>query len=202
MRTNTTRAYALAFAGWVIAGCAESGSHPAAPTDQAPTLAAKPGDPGAASDRIFYQARLGAVGGTTSHGIVLIEIVGGHLTVRVHAAGVEPLQPIPQHIHLFPTCAQGGAVLINLDANLTVPGEGAPVGAAYPVANEGGVVNYSASRSLTDLLAAVNTFAGAGLTSVDALLAWLDLENRNAHMHVAFGPPFPAVNCGEVERLN
>jgi hypothetical protein len=34
------------------------------------------------------------------------------------------------------------------------------------------------------------------------LLAFLDLEDRNAHMHVAFGPPFPAVNCGEIERIN
>jgi hypothetical protein len=34
------------------------------------------------------------------------------------------------------------------------------------------------------------------------LLVWLDLERRNAHMHVAFGPPFPAVNCGEIERIN
>ena len=33
---------------------------------------------------------------------------------------------------------------------------------------------------------------------MDELLAWLDLERRNAHMHVAFGPPFPAVNCGQL----
>jgi len=64
------------------------------------------------------------------------------------------------------------------------------------------VVNYRASRPLSELLIAVNTFSGAGLGTVEDLLAWLDLENRNGHMHVAFGPPFPAVNCGEIERIN
>jgi hypothetical protein len=122
--------------------------------------------------------------------------------VSAHAAGLEPLQHIPQHIHLNPTCDPGGGILINLDANLTVPGEAPGVGTAYPTANAGGVVKYHASRSLGDLLQAVNTFLGAGLTSVEAMLTWLDLENRNAHMHVAFGPPFPAVNCGEIEPLN
>jgi hypothetical protein len=34
------------------------------------------------------------------------------------------------------------------------------------------------------------------------LVAWLDLGARNAHMHVAFGPPFPAVNCGLLTQLN
>jgi hypothetical protein len=48
------------------------------------------------------------------------------------------------------------------------------------------VLNYYASRSLSDLLQDAN----------------LDLEHRNVHMHVPFGPPFPAVTCGAVERLN
>jgi hypothetical protein len=202
MLVNSTRAFALACAGAVMLGCTEPASDSLAPTDQLPAHAAKPGDPGAASDRILYQVRLGALGDSRSHGVVLIEIVGGHLTVSAHAAGLEPLQHIPQHIHLNPTCDPGGGILLNLDANLTVPIEGPGVGTGYPVANAGGVVNYYASRSLSDLLQAVNTHLGLGLTSVEALLAWLDLDNRNAHMHVAFGPPFPAVNCGEIERLN
>jgi hypothetical protein len=134
--------------------------------------------------------------------VVLIEIVGGYLTVSVHAAGLEPLHHTPQHIHVNPTCDPGGDILINLDANLSVAGEAPGVGTAYPLSNTGGVVNYYASRSLSDLLEAVNTHFGAGLTSVEALLTWLDLDNRNAHMHVPVGPPFPAVNCGEIERLN
>jgi hypothetical protein len=200
MADNLKRAFALAC--FVIVGCTESATDPVAPTERTPASAAKPGDPGSASDRTLYQVRLGALGVTRSHGIMLIEVVGGHLAVTVHAAGLEPLQHIPQHIHLNPTCDPGGGILLNLDANLTVPIEGPGVGTAYPVANAGGVVNYYASRSLSDLLQAVNTHLGLGLTSVEALLAWLDLENRNAHMHVAFGPPFPAVNCGEIERLN
>jgi hypothetical protein len=109
---------------------------------------------------------------------------------------------IPQHIHVNPTCSPGGGILLNLDATLTVAGEGPGVGPAYPMSNDGGVVKYYASRSLSDLLAAVNTHFGANLASVDELLTWLNLENRNAHMHVPDGPPFPAVNCGEIERLN
>jgi hypothetical protein len=201
MLSNSTLGFALACAGWLMAGCTGQGADLAAPADQLPVSVAKPGEPGSASDRILYQVRLGALSDSRSHGVILIEIVGGHLTVSARAAGLEPLQHIPQHIHLNPTCDPGGGILINLDANLTVSGEGLGVGTAYPTANAGGVVNYYASRSLGDLLQAVNTFLGAGLTSVEALLTWLDLENRNAHMH-AFGPPFPAVNCGEIERLN
>ena len=142
-------------------------------------------------------------GNSRAVGVMLFEIVGGYITARVHAAGLEPLQRIPQHIHVNPTCSPGGGVLINLDENLTVPIEGAPVGAAYPLANAGGVVTYEARRPLSDLLAAVQTHVpGSNVQTIEDLLAWLDLENRNAHMHVPFGPPFPAVNCGEVERIN
>jgi hypothetical protein len=130
-----------------------------------------------------------------------VEVVGGHLSVRLRAAGVEPRQRIPQHIHLNPTCDPGGGILINLDEKLTVAGEAPAIGAAYPLASPGGTVQYDASRPLTELLTAVNLHFGAGLATVDQLLGWLDLENRNVHMHVAFGPPFPAVNCGEVRRI-
>ena len=158
----------------------------------------------AASDRMLFQVRLRPEGDSHASGVMLFEIVGGDFTARVHAAGLEPLQHIPQHIHLNPTCNPGGGILINLDENLTVAGEAPGTGAAYPRANAGGVVNYEASRSLTDLITAVRTFipAAAGVQTVDDLLAFLNLENRNGHMHVAFGPPFPAVNCGEVVRIN
>lgn len=202
MLSKSTRAFTLACAGWLIVGCTDPGADPVMMTDQRPAFTVKPGDPGAASDRTLFQVRLGAETGFRAQGVVLIEVVGGYLTVSVHASGHEPLSVIPQHIHVNPTCSPGGGILINLDANLTVPGEGPGVGPAYPLSNNGGVVNYYASRSLTDLLAAVNTYLGANLTSVDALLTWLDLDNRNAHMHVPVGPPFPAVNCGEIERLN
>jgi hypothetical protein len=186
----------------LLLGCAEQASGPVEATDVPPAFNMKPGDPGDASGRQLYQIRLGAEGEYRSQGVMLIEIVGGYLTATVHASGLMPDHHIPQHIHLNPTCNPGGGILVNLDANLTVAGEGAGVGNAYPMSNQAGVVNYYAQRSLTDLLAAVNSYQGANLTSVDALLSWLNLEARNGHMHVAIGPPFPAVNCGEVERLN
>ena len=177
---------------------APSGFDPSA----AAQFTAQPGDPGAASDRLLYQVILSPVGETRAHGEAKIEIVGGYIAVTVHATDLMPNHHIPQHIHLNPTCAAGGGLLLDLDASLTVPGEGASVGAAYPLSNQAGVVNYYANRSLTSLLAAVNTYQHAGLSSVDQLIAWLNLEERNIHMHVAEGPPFPAVTCGEVKRLN
>ena len=182
-------------------GCEDGATSPRTPdagTDQLPAFEA---GPAAAADRMLFQVRLGPLGGTTSHGIVHLEIAGGYLTVSTLGEGLEPLQHIPQHIHKNPTCDPGGDILINLDESLTVAGESAPVGAAFPVSNGGGVLNYHASRSLDDLLQAVNTYLGANLPSVEALVSWLDLDNRNVHMHVPFGPPFPAVNCGAVEQL-
>ena len=58
MLGNWTRALALAGAVPVMLGCTEPGSDPVAPADQSPVSVAKPGEPGAAADRILYQARL------------------------------------------------------------------------------------------------------------------------------------------------
>jgi hypothetical protein len=186
----------------MLLGCAEQASGPVEPTDVSAAFSRNRGGPDDASRPQLYLIRLDAEEGYRSRGIMLIAIVRGYITAAVHASGLMPDHHIPQHIHLNPTCNPGGGILINLDANLTVPGEGAGVGTAYPMSNRAGVVNYHARRSLTDLLAAVNTYQGANLASVDALLDWLNLEERNGHMHVAIGPPFPAVNCGEVRRLH
>jgi hypothetical protein len=206
IRGNKSVMLALGWAMLLTVGCSETQqtAAPVAPSGPlgAGASGAKPGDPGSASDRMLFQVRLAAEGDSHATGVMQLEIVGGSLTATVHAAGLEPNQRIPQHIHVNPTCNPGGGILINLDRNLTVAGEGPGTGAAFPMANEGGVINYSASRSLTDLLAAVNQYSGAGLQNTAQLIAWLDLEDRNGHMHVAFGPPFPAVNCGEVERIN
>lgn len=200
------RLFAVSVAGCAaltMISCSEGQQSPAiAPSVPGSTEAADLGHSGAA-DRMLFQVRLAPEGDSRAVGVMLFEVVGGYFTARVHAAGVEPLQHIPQHIHLNPTCNPGGGILLNLDQNLTVAGEAPGVGAAYPLANAGGVVDYEARRPLADLITAVNTyFPTAGVQTVDDLLAFLDLEDRNAHMHVAFGPPFPAVNCGEIERIN
>ena len=150
-----------------------------------------------------FQARLTPAGNFQAAGLMVFDILKGEFVARVHATGLEPNQHIPQHIHLNPTCNPGGGVLINLDQNLTVAGEAPSTGPAFPRADANGVVRYEARRSLTDLLAAVKThFPAAGVQTVDDMLAFLDLEDRNGHMHVASGPPFPAVNCGELEPIN
>jgi hypothetical protein len=183
-------------------------SAPTAPTahPEAPGAAtgppAQPGAQGAGSERRLYQVRLSAEANSRAVGVMLLEVANGYLTAKVQAAGLEPGQHIPQHIHLNPTCNPGGGILFNLDAGLTVAGEGPGVGAAFPVANQAGVVDYEARRSLADLRTAANTYLGAGAGTVDELLTFLALEDRNGHMHVAFGPPFPAVTCGEVVRVH
>ena len=203
-RRSVAVTFGLGCAALLIAGCADTKqSAPLAPSPaNASASGQQPGEPGDASDRMFFQVRLGALGDSHAAGVMQFEIVGGSFTATVHAAGLEPNQRIPQHIHVNPTCNPGGGVLINLDENLTVAGESPGTGAAFPLANNGGVIDYRASRPLSELLTAVNTYFGAGLQTTEQLIAWLDLENRNGHMHVAFGPPFPAVNCGEMERIN
>ena len=187
-------------------GCEDRVTSPRTPgpgADQLPAFHAKPGASGAAADRMLFKATMGPLEGTTSHGMVHIEIVGGYLTVSAHGTRLEPSQHTPQHIHENATCDDPGNPLINLDATLTIPGEAPSVGPAFPVSNKGGVLNYYASRSLEDLRQAVNTHFGENLTSVEALLGWLRLEQRNVHMHVPFvGTPPPPVNCGAVDRLN
>lgn len=61
------------------------------------------------------------------------------------------------------------------------------------------MLHYEASRSLDGLRSALNTWGGTTLDDTAPLLAFLDLENRNIHMHVAIGPPLSAVNCGEID---
>ncbi len=186
----------------VVAGCGADLPTEAATAQAAPISAAvsagMPGEPGAASDRLFYRVQLDPMGDHQARGMVFVEVVGGYLRVRTHGVGVAAGERIPQHIHRNVGCADGGGILINLDANLTVAGEAPGVGAAYPRANEGGVLHYEATRSLADLRAAVNTWYAQTLTTDAELLEFLDLENRNVHMHVAHGPPYPAVNCGEL----
>lgn len=179
--------------------------------DQVPAIVANQDTTGIAANlRWFhprrptlYRVRLEPVGGTTSRGFVFIKVDRGYLTVTLFASGLDPLQHIPQHIHKNPTCADGGAVLINLDAHLTVFGEAPSVGDAFPVANRRGVVTYHARRSLSDLLQAVNANRGTSpsLTTVEELVTWLDLDNRNVHMHSS-SPPYTPVTCGSVDRLN
>ena len=150
-----------------------------------------------------FQVRLLPEGTSKANGIMRFEIAGDDFTAYVQAEGVEPGQRIPQHIHVNPTCSPGGGVLINLDQNLTVAGEAPGTGAAYPLADATGYLSYQARRPVVDLITAVNKFfPAANVQNVEGLLAFLDLENRNGHMHVAFGPPFPAVNCGEINRVN
>ena len=138
-KPSTVWQVALAPAALLIVGCTDrQPPDPVAPTVLPTETAANPPEPGAAADRMLFQVRLGPEGDSRAVGVMLFEIVGGYFRARVRATGLEPLQPIPQHIHLNPTCSPGGGILINLDEKLTVAGEAPGVGAAYPLANRAG----------------------------------------------------------------
>jgi hypothetical protein len=150
----------------------------------------------------FYKASLVPTDTARTEGAAFIDVVGGDLRVRVHATGVEPGQHIPQHLHANRGCDPGGPVLLNLDSGLTVPGEAPGTGAAYPMASQAGVIDYEAARPLDELRSAIVAWGGPRLDDTDDLLEFLDLEDRNIHLHVAFGPPFPAITCGGVEPIH
>ena len=145
-----------------------------------------------------FEARLAEVNGSSAHGWARVEIVGGNLVVSTHGSGMARDSVTPQHIHVNPTCEVPGGPLINLDRGLTVTGESPPNGPTFPSTNAGGVLNYQVSRSLADLRAAVNTYFGQALASDAELIAWLDLGNRNIHMHQPLAP-FTPVDCGAVD---
>ena len=202
MKCHFLRAGALAVAALSLStACNDTVTTPDAALSK-PALAQAPYASGSAADRELYQVLLAPTGTSTTRGVVKIEIAGGYLVVTAHAEGLDPLQHIPQHIHANATCATPGSPIINLDANLNLPGaEAPPTGDNFPVANGAGVVDYQASRSLSSLLTAVNSAYQLNLASVDELVEWLDLANRNVHMH-ASAAPFTPMTCGPVERLN
>ncbi|HET7604045.1 MAG TPA: hypothetical protein VFK36_13560 [Gemmatimonadales bacterium] len=200
MKRNFLHAATVAAAMLLLAnGCDDGMVAPqaAATPKRTPALAQAPYTPGSASSRTLYQAQLGPVNGTRDHGTVKIEIAGGYLVVSVHGEGLDPLRHIPQHIHANATCENPGLPVINLDANLSLPSESPTTGDNFPVANAGGSVSYQASRSLSSLLPAINSAHQLALGSVDELVEWLDLGNRNVHMH-ASDAPFTPMTCGTV----
>ena len=186
---------ALALAALAAIACGPDSPSPSSPSEGITTS-----HHGSGSDGLLFQARLAPVTGGPGQGVLLLEVADGQLTAKVRATGLEPLAVIPQHIHRNPTCNPGGLILLNLDAGLTVAGEGPGVGPAYPRANDGGVVSYDASRSLADLIDAANQHQSAGVTTVEELLNWLDLPNRNMHTHQPV-PPFTPVGCGPIEQI-
>ena len=145
-----------------------------------------------------FEARLAPINGSGARGWARVEIVDGNLVVSTHGSGLAREAVTPQHIHINPTCAVPGTPLINLDRGLTVTGESPSTGPEFQATNPGGVLNYRASRSLADLRTAVNTYFGQSLTSDAELIAWLDLGNRNIHMHQPLAP-FTPVDCGAVD---
>jgi hypothetical protein len=147
------------------------------------------------ADREFYVARIEPVGDTRVRGIAQFEITPEWFTARVRITGLAPNERVPQHIHVNATCTPAGGILINLDANLTVSGEGPGFGDAYPRANRAGVLQYEARRPIGDLEAALMAHLGMSLAD-------LALAQRNVNFHEPAPPPIPPVGCGEVERIN
>ena len=97
-KRSTVWQFALGSAALLIVGCTDRQPPlPLGPTvPRLPTeTAAKPPEPGAASERMLFQVRLRPEGDSGAVGVILFEIVGGYFRARVHATGLEPLQRIP-----------------------------------------------------------------------------------------------------------
>lgn len=169
----------------------------------APEFSRMPGDPGSASSRLFYKAKLAPAPGSVARGMAHIDVVGGFLRVRINASGLEPGKNIPQHIHASSACSPPSPPVINLDAGLTLTGAEAPgVGPNFPQASAAGIIDYEASRSLADLREAWNSANGTSFQTDAELLEVLDLGDRNIHEHLVLPPTFPPVNCGPMDRVN
>lgn len=139
-----------------------------------------------------YQTLLNPVEGSEVRGVAQFEVRNGFLVATVQAIGLTPGASVPQHIHLSRTCGDAGDILINLDANLTVGGEGEPAGPAYPVASPRGVVTYQASRSLVELEEALQEYLGMSLED-------LDLSNRVVNLHRP-DEGLPVISCGTLRQ--
>ena len=86
-------------AALLASACADSTRISVEATRAVSRFTAQPGAPGAVSDRMLYQVMFEPPGGSRSHGVVRIEIVGGYTAVTVHATGLMPNHHTPQHIH-------------------------------------------------------------------------------------------------------
>lgn len=150
---------------------------------------APPADPPVEEVRQVYEAQLQEVDGSGVTGSATIEVDGDEIRVTVMATGLNPDTEVPQHIHMNADCASPGGILLNLDSNLTVPGEGPPQGEDYPQTDGDGGLDYEAARSLDDLGSAAQEHGAPGVDE-------LDLGNRVVNLHAADMRP---VACGPLE---
>lgn len=172
----------------LVAGCDTEPDRPAdADWDTVPQQPIGP-DP-ADQPQEIYEARLQARGGSGVTGTATVAIEDDEIQVTVAATGLPPDTRVPMHIHMNATCDDAGGILLNLDGDLSVAGEGEAAGDAYPESDDEGRLEYEASRSLEDIREDRGAQDTAGAEA-------LDLGNRVVNLHGANMQP---IACGPLE---
>ncbi len=136
-----------------------------------------------------YHAQLEPLAGSGVSGTVTVAVDQDRLRARVEASGLEPGQPVPQHVHLGSTCQEPGGIMLNLDRQLGLAGETPPDGDMYPTADDQGNVVYDVTRSLPELRSAALEVGVPGPEE-------FDLANRVVNLH---GQDMQPLACGQLE---
>lgn len=162
-------------------------------------------------DQEMYEARIQSVNNSGVTGTATVTVEDDRLQITVAATGLEPNTRVPQHIHMNASCDDAGGIWLNLDDELSLPGDGEAQGDAYPETDDEGRLRYEASRSLEDLRTALGGIhAAEGQDTVRAGTsgqsqmgsegaAAFDLGNRVVSLH---GPNMQAVGCGPLDRMD
>lgn len=162
----------------------------------------------------MYEARIEGVEGSDASGTATFTVENDELQVAVAVTGLDPDTRVPLHIHANSSCDNAGGIYLNLDDDLSTPGDGEAAGDAYGETDGQGALRYEASRSLDDLRTALREAATAQgdaaqgdtartdttrATAPGQGAAEFDLANRVVNIH---GPDMQPIACGEIEEMD
>jgi Cu/Zn superoxide dismutase len=185
-RRTTLALVSLAAISLVAAGCDDDDddiNNPPPPTTQT------------------FTAQLAALNGTNANGTATFAVTGDELVATVNVTGVDPSIVHAQHIHLSATCPTSaadvnsdgfvsitegavsyGPVLVPLDGDLSSQAAGST---GFPTADANGVITFSSTTSVADLLADLRATDPdpTDLTVKIGANEDLDLANRTVVIH-------------------
>lgn len=148
-----------------------------------------PADPGPEAEPAeVFEATLYPFGASGVSGTASLALGQSVLRASVSARGLVPGSSVPQHVLSSSDCRALGRSVLNLDAELSAPGEGALWGEYYPHADHAGVLDYEASRPAADLASALGEYRGTTLYEL----------NLGARTVVLYDEDMRPVACGEL----
>lgn len=164
-------------------------------------------------DQEMYEARIEGVEGSDVTGTVTLAVEDDDLQVTVALTGLDPDTRVPMHIHTGSSCDNAGGIYMNLDNDLSAPGDGDAAGDAYAETDDQGALRFEATRSLADLRTALrdadtaDADTAADTADTDTMrtttpgqgAAEFDLANRVVNVH---GPDMQPLACGEIDEMD